>query len=298
MRTAAPSAAQPEVARLLDEVRAARFAHGVRCPRCGHDRTQRWGSFSGRQRYRCVGCTRTFSDLTATPAAYSKKLLLWTDYGQCMADGASVRRAARRLRIHPCTAFRWRHVLLAALRERDDERLAGWIELLATVFPFSEKGRRRGPAAAATSARALRVAKVLAACDRRGRTLTAVAGVATTARIYTHELERSLHARVQGGDAQLVAAGGPFAPASILARRAGWAYHDARRAAARPRSLAHLRTAEAYVHRLRDWLERFRGVATRYLPNYLVWHRALDARWRRRVQAELLRWPMMGGAPA
>ncbi|SFE02417.1 hypothetical protein SAMN05216204_1611, partial [Massilia yuzhufengensis] len=31
-----------------------------------------------------------------------------------------------------------------------------------------------------------------------------------------------------------------------------------------------------YHRRLRDWLARFHGVASRYLTNYLGWRRALD----------------------
>lgn len=290
---------------LLEELRAARFALGLCCPRCGCERTHRWGSFSGRQRYRCLGCRRTFSDLTRTAAAYSKKLLLWRDYGQCMAEGASVRRAARRVRVHPATAFRWRHALLGALLECEaDERLAGWVELRSLALLYSEKGRRRTrgeeprrrPAArTAPGAWVARlVARVLVACDRRGRTVTGVAGIATTARIPSHEFERILRGRVEGR-AHLVAADGPLSPAATAARRAGWLFHDARawaRGAARARSLVHVRTADAYAARFLDWLERFRGVATRYLPNYLAWHRALDRQWRRRVQAELLRWPL------
>lgn len=290
----------PELTRLLESIRDARFASGARCPRCGHDRTHRWGSFSGRQRYRCTACRRTFSDLTGTPAAYSKKLLLWADYSQCIAEGTSVRRAARRLRIHPCTAFRWRHALLDALRERDDEALAGWIELGSVAFPYSEKGRRgatdprrRGPIPSIV--RPHPVARVLVACDRRARTITALAGVATTSRLHSHEIERILAARV-GARSALVSADGPYAPARIAARRMRWMFVDARRRISRPRSLGHVRTVQAYVHRLRDWLDRFHGVATRYLPNYLAWHRAVDARWTRRVQAEALRWPV-GAAP-
>lgn len=300
----------PELVHLLEELRTARFALGLSCPRCGCERTHRWGSFSGRQRYRCLGCRRTFSDLTATPAAYSKKLLLWRDYGQCLAEGASVRHAARRVRVHPATAFRWRHALLGTLLECEEtEQLAGWVELCSLTLLYSEKGRRRTrarearprPAApsepGAWGARLL--ARVLVACDRRGRTVTGVAGISRTARIPTHELERILEGRIEGR-AHLVAADGPLSPAATLARRAGWRFHDARlwaRGAARARSLVHVRTAEAYVARFLDWLERFRGVATRYLPNYLAWHRALDRQWRRRVQAELLRWPLGRSAP-
>jgi transposase-like protein len=290
----------PELDRFLEALRAARFPHGIRCPRCGHTRTQRWGSFSGRQRYLCTGCRRTFSDLTGTPAAYSKKLLLWDDYGRCLAEGLSVRRAGRRLRIHPCTAFRWRHAIIAALRARDDESLDGWIELCSVSFRYSEKGRRRLSQPRRRAARDLRHAEipranVLIACDRRGRLVTALAGVSMTTRIHSHQLDGTLSGRVRGRPA-IVAAQGRFAPPAILARRLGWAIHGLRSTTQPPRSLVHLHAAHAYRARLCDWLQRFRGVATRYLPNYLAWHRAIDATWRLRMQAEALRWPV-GAAP-
>src|SRR5690606_27212552 len=189
-----PRLPSPELVHLLEELRTARFALGLHCPRCGCERVHRWGSFSGRQRYLCLGCKRTFSDLTRTPAAYSKKLLLWHDYGQCLAEGLSVRRAARRVRIHPATAFRWRHAMVGPLLDREpDERLAAWIELCTLALPYSEKGRRRRrttenearrrPAGAvAPPAWAARlVARVLIACDRRGRTATGPAGTGAAA---------------------------------------------------------------------------------------------------------------------
>jgi hypothetical protein len=41
----------------------------------------------------------------------------------------------------------------------------------------------------------------------------------------------------------------------------------------------HIQNVNAYDSRLKGWMFRFRGVATRYLPNYLGWHRMLD-KWR------------------
>jgi hypothetical protein len=70
-----PQIPSPEpLALLLERVRSARFSRGPACPRCRGRWIQRWGQFAGRQRYRCRGCRRTFSDLTGTPAAYVKKL--------------------------------------------------------------------------------------------------------------------------------------------------------------------------------------------------------------------------------
>jgi hypothetical protein len=38
----------------------------------------------------------------------------------------------------------------------------------------------------------------------------------------------------------------------------------------------HVQNVNAYHSRFRQWLSRFRGVASRYLPNYLGWRWALD----------------------
>ena len=38
----------------------------------------------------------------------------------------------------------------------------------------------------------------------------------------------------------------------------------------------HVQNVNGYHHRFRQWLARFNGVASRYLANYLGWHRALD----------------------
>jgi hypothetical protein len=38
----------------------------------------------------------------------------------------------------------------------------------------------------------------------------------------------------------------------------------------------HVQNVNAYHSRLKQWLERFHGVATKYLPNYLGWRRAFE----------------------
>ena len=38
----------------------------------------------------------------------------------------------------------------------------------------------------------------------------------------------------------------------------------------------HIQNVNAYAGRLKDWLRRFRGVATKYLPSYLGWRRIIE----------------------
>ena len=259
------------------------------CPHCAAPRAVRWGSFSGRQRYRCTRCKRTFSILTGTPAAYSKKLSLWAPYARCMAHGLTIRGSAAQLGIHPSTAFRWRHALLERLRSCDSERLAGWIELDTLRFAYSEKGRRdvgRAPHRHGVFVGGMfrqYAANVLVACDRRSDVITSITSVATTARVTSAEIGDALDGRVRGRPI-VTCRQGRFGAAALFAHRTGGRFFDARRRARHATGRAHIRNARAYGHRLKDWMRRFRGVATRYLSNYLLWHRVVDRRWRQSVR--------------
>ncbi|MCS0599630.1 IS1595 family transposase, partial [Massilia agri] len=46
----------------------------------------------------------------------------------------------------------------------------------------------------------------------------------------------------------------------------------------RVRGAVHVQNVNAYHRRFRQWLARFNGVASKYLPNYLGWQCALDGR--------------------
>ena len=54
--------------------------------------------------------------------------------------------------------------------------------------------------------------------------------------------------------------------------------HFASARQAKPTSLDfHINNVNAYHGRLKEWLRRFHGVATKNLPNYLGWRRTLEA---------------------
>ena len=63
----------------------------------------------------------------------------------------------------------------------------------------------------------------------------------------------------------------PLSPAELI-------FHDVPAGKADTRGPApHINNAIAYHGRLKQWLNRFTGVATKNLPNYLGWRRALEA---------------------
>ena len=66
---------------------------------------------------------------------------------------------------------------------------------------------------------------------------------------------------------------------ATFARRAGIAFHTVP-SPGKPSPAAphlHINNVNAYHGRLKQWLNRFNGVATKNLPNYLGWRRALEA---------------------
>jgi transposase-like protein len=85
------------------------------CVRCQCARTHRWGSFRGRQRWRCLGCRRTFSDLTGTIFFRTWEPAAWLTFVAHLKETPTVRESARVVGINKDTALRWRHRLLDAL---------------------------------------------------------------------------------------------------------------------------------------------------------------------------------------
>jgi transposase-like protein len=252
------------------------------CPRCRDPRVVRWGRYGNGRRYRCVGCGRTFSPNTGTPLAYLKKAHLWDLFCECMRDSSTVREAADRLGVDKDTAFRWRHRFLDAVRagtcgvpggpQRWAEPLAGRIFVAESWFMFSEKGKRPldRPArrhAWVTNWLSAPRAWVVLMADDQGRALGQLAGLH---RPMVDDYERVVATAVAHGRSVLVSRDGPYAQLPRAARQLGIRHERCVVWDAGAR-------AQAYRRRLKSWLQPFFGVATRYLPNYLAWHRWVDA---------------------
>jgi len=253
--------------------RKLRFPDGPACPRCGNGRVHRWGRFSGRRRFRCVSCGRTFSDFTGTCLAYVKRIDDWPRFCLCVAAELSIRGSARVLAADPTTTFRWRHRLLRALHESDDVVLTGEIVVGEMQFAYSEKGKGNPKRAAqrVAGARRCRTRTVWAVVAREGaggNTYTEVGGFA---RVRPRDLTAVLISRTRGATC-LVSGTGRLGAVARTARDLGLRH---RRTTGRSLELMGLR---AYTTHLRRWLARFRGVATRYLDHYLAWHRTTHSR--------------------
>ena len=99
---------------LLSQIGQDRLA-SFGCPHCGGDDIRRWGKASGKPRYRCVRCRKTFNPLTGTPLAGLHYPDRWQDQARALISGETIAKAATRCGVDYTTAFRWRHRFLEAL---------------------------------------------------------------------------------------------------------------------------------------------------------------------------------------
>jgi transposase-like protein len=277
---------------IITELRRARFPDGIECPRCAGKALQGWGSFSGRRRYRCKSCSRTFSDLTGTPVSNLKKIALLRSYAGEMAKSRTIRATAKAIGISPSTAFRWRHRLLGGVRANRTERLSGEIELNAIRIAESCKGQRLLPRPARRHAWSrtqppVNQIQIVVALDRYANAVVASVPGQT---VEPRALQATMGCCV-AADSVVVVAEGWFGLKSSFARRMERTFRVVRLLPKAALSEA-IPPSRAYRGDLRRWMKQFRGVATRYLTNYLEWHRGLTYSERHGLAETALRWPV------
>jgi transposase-like protein len=279
-RALASAPGEPEAVRLLEEA----FAAAPRCPHCAEAAPpQRWGRASGLRRYRCKACRKTFNALTGTSLARLRKKERWLAYGEALAAGMSLTKAAAHCGVHLTTSFRWRHRFLRA-PAATREALGGVVEADETFLRRSEKGSRRwrraeGPLERRPRRRGERAGKrglsaeqapALIARDRAGHTADAVLpglGADAIAAALAPVVARDAVPCSDGAKAYAACAAGHGVRHEPVNLAAGVRVRD---------GAFHIQNVNAYHGRLKGRMGRFNGVATRYLPNYLGWRRTLE----------------------
>ena len=269
-----PGAKRDQAVDLIEQTAAQRIA----CPDCHSRQLHRHGRANGLQRYRCKDCGRTCNALTGTALARLRHKESWVDYLGGMLDSRSIRRTAAELGVAGATSFRWRHRFLKVSKDDRPQCLGGIAEADEMYVLESHKGSRtldRPPRKRGGKATKRGISNeqmcVLVARDRTGQTLDWVPGkgALTLAQLHQHLLPRLER------DVLLVSDGHPAYRA--FAREAGITHEAVNlKAGIRVRGAIHVQNVNSYHSRLRGWLLPFRGVASRYLANYLGWRWALN----------------------
>ena len=250
------------------------------CPHCQSMHVVRNGTARGLQRYKCRDCSRTFNALTKTPLARLRYRDRWLSQTKALIEGLSITKAAQQLDVARSTAFRWRHRFLALPHHVKGGYFSGIVEADETCLLKSNKGQRRqrrelGREARSrgghASVRGMSAEHdiVLVVRDRSGACADQIVQALDTAHL------AAVLQPVLASDAVLCTDGS--AALAAAARHIGVEHH-AINASAGQHAIGpwHINNVNGYHSRLKNWLRRFNGVASSYLPHYLGWFRALE----------------------
>lgn len=250
----------------------------VICPHCAGTNIGRWGKRNDLQRYRCKKCRKTFNSLTDTPLARLRRKGHWLDYAQCMKEGLSLRKAAAICGIHRNTALKWRHRFLKNATNIKAEQLNGIVEADETYFLKSEKGSKqllRTPRKRGGKAKKRGLSKehicVFVSRDRNKNTFDAIFesfNSVALQEVFHHHLS---------SDALFCSDSKPVYKKYTRENNIRHGCLNLSKGERVKKGVVHIQNINSYHSRLKDWIiHRFRGVATKYLDNYISWYRELD----------------------
>lgn len=265
------------------------------CPHCESTLMKPWGSSHGLPRYRCKSCNKTSNPLTKTPLARLRRRDKWLVYAQALIDGLSIRKSAKLCGINKNTAFLWRHRFLTLANTHQAIHEEGIVEADETFFLESFKGQRVLPRPARkrggvgkTRGTSDDQIPVLVVRDRHKSTATVI-----LEKVDTSHIEAVLTPLIDK-DAVLCTDGA--AVYSAFCRISGIKHEVIKSKGPRARGAFHIQNVNAFDSRLKEWMRRFHGVATKYLGNYLGWRRMLE-RYQNQIKPDIFLFEAVGRTP-
>jgi len=247
------------------------------CPHCQSLIYVRWGKQNDLQRYKCRSCSRTFNVLSKTPLARLRRKGHWIDYSECMKNGLSIRESARICNISNSTSFHWRHRFLKGATYVKAAQLNGIVESDETYFLKSNKGdrnlsrpsRKRGGTAQKRGLSKEQIC-VLVCRDRNKNTFDAIFETFNSQTLKDDLLPILASDCLFCSDSKNVYT--KFTRENDLKH----GKVNLSKGERVKKNIIHTQNVNSYHSRLKNWIRRFNGVATKYLDNYLAWFRELD----------------------
>ena len=253
------------------------------CPRCRCEYVTKAGVHNGRQVYKCKNCKYQFRETAKSLVYHLHKYPLILDYLKCMLEGKSLRACASEVGISLPTSFRWRHKILSAIQGLEGGiNFSGITEADELLLQYSEKGRRYKTLEEKEQAMKIvhpNVA-VLVMTDREGNLLFKNTG---ENRVQNSQIKEELKRRVSENNLICFKPNDEFKQAvmespsqKVIVRRKtkGLAIYS-------------VNVAEKKITNFLVWMMRFRGVATKYLQNYLMWFVVINKYLKDKVESDI-----------
>lgn len=262
---------------IFDTLRRDFFEKEVqKCPHCESRNFVGYGTDKGSRRFKCKECKRTFTEYTGTWLARLHDKQLAAQYVEYLLDEKGIIKISEELKIANQTSFDWRHKFLSAFENIDKEIFKGVTESDEAFFLFSEKGRK--------NIEKRKARKRGGKSEKRGISDEQVAVIVTADRKQELDLKVSTMGRITRKDIEN-AIGNRIGKETILCTDSHVSYksfalskkleHHTIKASLKEyvkEKVYHVQTVNSLDSRLKPWINlHFKGVATKYLQNYLNW---------------------------
>jgi transposase-like protein len=241
---------------------------GVLCPDCNSSHVIKNGLQSGVQNYRCKNCGRQFRVTTGTfmYGVHEKGKML--EYIKCMSAGMSLRECARIVDISLTTSFFWRHRILCALQSFEDNvNFFGVVELEELLMNYSEKGKKKREKKELKKLKKKKPEKVaiIAATDRSGNILFKKL---EDNRVQAEHISVFLKSRIS--ENSVICGSNKKAFKTVNAEHIK--HKEITNKNKMKKGIYSVSTIHNKITDFVGWIYfKFRGVATKYLTNYIMW---------------------------
>ena len=246
----------------------------MKCPHCNSIKTIRRGVFKGVEQFTCNECKKHFRGSYGTALYRIRRKDKWQGYLRLMEQGYSIKRAAKELGIAIQTSFDWRHKILASLQTTLPEQIGGIVECDEFQLTESDKGQKhidRKPHKRGRDGHKHDSDKVsvITAISRENGLLTAVVDAK---KIDSKEAGQALIGRLEDETVLITDENRAYNTVGKINKSITHVKINSKKnQTEKPKNKMHLQTVNNQHKQIRDFMDPFNGVATKYLPNYLNW---------------------------
>lgn len=249
------------------------------CPRCQSINVVKNGHKDSIQRFKCKDCGKTFTFSNNTILFSTKKdLETWKKYCECFLDKKPLRRCAEVCGISLETAFRWRHKILDALQNmQSDVTLKGIVESDETFFALSFKGTKKGNFSIpresrhrghSNSVRGLSCEQVCVPCMVNHEGLS-VGQISNLGKPKVQHLEKVINGKIEQGSVFVTDSLRGYQKVAV----SNELVHVRIPRGKHKSGAFNIQTVNSYHSELKRLVDHyFKGVATKYLNNYIVYN--------------------------
>ena len=256
-----------------------KLSNNFKCPHCQSTKINKNGTaHKNLPQFICRNCKKTYTIRTNTIFYYSKKnIALWREYIELFSQGLALRKIVIEMnnKISLPTAFYWRHKILEVMKNFDNhDKLDGIVEADETYFNESQKGNKnitnRKPRKRGFSSENRIVGLshnkvcVLTALDRQKHSFNKPVGYGKVCKeqvaILQHRIKDNSILITDGDKSYKV-----LKDINIKLKQLKFGKAQSK--------VYHLNNINNFHSKLKQFMSRFNGVATKYLDNYVNYFR-------------------------